>query len=92
MAGWSLGVSYMYAELLGYRYPEWLQGDLNILIGMFWCIVLVDKFTKSNTISCQTVSIISGMSQEAFGRRSTGEVYTYRELLMSYVPFLYCGV
>ena len=82
----SLGVFYMNDVLLIYWDPEWLQFSLNILIGMFWKIFLVYNVTKSNTITCHSGAIVSGISQEAFGRSNTGEGSTYRERLRRRVP------
>ena len=49
---WSLGVLYMDHGLLGLRYPEWLQGALNVLIGLFLWIGLAANVAKSKTMTC----------------------------------------
>ena len=44
--GWRLGIFYTCDSLLGSRYPEWIQGDLNVLIGLFRQIGLMANVAK----------------------------------------------
>ena len=71
--GRSLGLFYMGDGIIGSWDLEWLQGDLNTLIGVFHQIVLMDNVAKSKTMTCQPGSIRLGMSEEAVIRRSTGK-------------------
>ena len=79
--GQILGVFYADDGLLVSRYPEWLQGALNGLIRMFCQIGLVANISKSKTMACHLGEIILGISEEVFGRRSTGKGETYWEWL-----------
>ena len=74
-----MGFFYAYDDLLGSREPEWLQGALNFLIGLFQMIGLAANIAKSKTILCQPEEIRLGIPEEALGRRSIGKVATYRE-------------
>ena len=65
--------------LLGSWDPEWIQGAINVPIGIFWRIRLADNVAKSKKMKCQPVDIRSGILEEAFGRSSTGKGETYRE-------------
>ena len=56
--GRTLGIFYMNDGLLVSWDPEWLQGALNVLIGLFHKIVLVANFYKSKTMTCHPVVII----------------------------------
>ena len=79
--GWSMGVFYVYNFIVGLRDPEWLQGDLNVLIGLFLRIGLMANIAKSKTMMCQPGMIRSGILDEAVGQQSMGGVATYREIL-----------
>ena len=57
VVGWSLGVFYVNEGLLGLWDPEWMQGALNVLIGMLHWIGLVVNIDKSKTMTCQMVVI-----------------------------------
>ena len=46
---------------LGSRDLEWLQGALNVLIGLFLKIGLSSNVDKSNTMTCQPEVIRSSM-------------------------------
>ena len=52
--------------ILGSHNQEWLQGALNVLIGLFWRIGLVAKISKSKKIMCHPGSIRSAISEELF--------------------------
>ena len=66
-----MGVFYVDDGFLGLKYLEWFQGALNVLIGPFRWIVLMANSAKSKTMTFQTGAIWSGISEEAFGWRST---------------------
>lgn len=89
---WILGVFYLDDGLLGFHDPEWLQGVLNVLIGLFRRIGLMENLTKSKMMTCQSGAIRLVMSEEVVGRISTGKGDTYRENLRRCLPCLYCGV
>ena len=59
--------------LLGFPYPEWLNGELNVLIGLSRRIGLMVNVTKSKTMTFHPGEIRLGMSEEVFGRRSMGK-------------------
>ena len=65
--GWSLEVFYADNGLIGSRYPKWLQGGLNVLIGPFLRIGLMENVAKSKTMTCHTGEIWLGMLEEAVG-------------------------
>ena len=52
-----LGVFYASDVLLGYQDPEWLQGALNVLIGLFWNIGMASNVAKSKIMTFQMVEI-----------------------------------
>ena len=60
--GQSFGVLYADNGILGLRYPEWLQGYLNVLIGLFRRIGLMANVAKSKRMTFQKGVIHSGMS------------------------------
>ena len=61
--GMGRGLGFFYAAdgILGSRDPEWIQGALNILIGMFWCIMFAANIEMSKMMKCQTGYIRSGI-------------------------------
>ena len=68
--GWCIGMLYVDDGLVGLRDPEWLQGALNMLIGIFRWYGLVANVVKYKAMTCQTGEILSGMSEDAVNRRS----------------------
>ena len=65
---------------------EWLQGSLNVLIGLFRRVRLMTNVANSSTMICQTELIHTGMSEEYFNWRSTGYGYSYQEILRNHIP------
>ena len=61
--GGGMGVLYADNGIIGLRRPEWLQGSLNVIIGLFCHICLMFNITKSKTITCQMGTIWSVMSE-----------------------------
>ena len=59
--GQKLRVFYVYDGILGSRDPEWIQGSLNVLVGMFQGIGLVANIAKLKTMACHPGVIRSGM-------------------------------
>ena len=78
--------------LIGLRDTEWLQGDINIILGLFLRIGLMANVFKFKTKTCQPGEICLGMSEEAVGRKSTGKGATYREKLRRCMPYPDSGV
>ena len=71
--GRSMGIFYADDSLIGSQDPEWLQGAINVLIGILHRVSLMPNIVNSNTMTCQPVDICTGMSEENFSQRSTGE-------------------
>ena len=63
-----MGMFYMYDGLVGLRDPEWLQGALNVIIGLFQKYGLVANVAKSKAMICQPGEIWFGMPDEAVGQ------------------------
>ena len=59
VAEWSIGVFYADNRIIGSRDPRWLQGGINILIGMFLWIGLMSNSAKSKKMMCQSGTIRS---------------------------------
>ena len=47
--------------------PEWLQGVLDVLIGLFRRIGLMANISKSQKVTCQPGAIRSVLSEDAVG-------------------------
>ena len=54
------------------RYLEWLQVTLNVIISLFWWYILVANVANFKSMTCQPVSIQSGMLEEAGGTTREG--------------------
>ena len=67
-----LGVFYADNGIMVCLDPYWLQEILNFFIRLFRKINLASNAAKSKTMTFQLRKITSGMSNEAFGQRSTG--------------------
>ena len=67
-----LGLFYSDNGMVVSRYLEWIQGNLNLIISLFWWYILVANVAKFKSMTCQPVSIRSGMLEEAGGRKFTG--------------------
>ena len=87
-----LGVFYEEDGILGSQYLEWIQGSLNVLIGLLLQIDLMANVTKSKTMTHQPGAIWSGMLKEEVGRKSTGKGATYQERLQRCLLLPYYGV
>ena len=71
---------YAHDGLVGLRDPDWIQGSLNVLIGIFWPYRLVDNISKSKVMKCQLGAIRYVISEEMVGRRLIGiSLYTRSE-------------
>ena len=87
-----MGVFYVNDSMIRSRDPEWLQGDTNVLIGLFIRFGLMANVANSNTMTCQLGCIFAGMKEEAFSPRIKGGGGTYRERIWWCIPYPYCGV
>ena len=58
----SLGVFYADDGIIRSWYPEWLQGALSVLIGLFSRVRLMVNVAKSNNMTFQLWEINTGMS------------------------------
>ena len=59
-----MGVFYMDDGIISLRYPEWIQGDLNIIIDLFQRILLIANVARYKIMMCQTVIIWSVISEK----------------------------
>ena len=60
----SLGLFYTDDSVVGSWYPEWIQGALNVLIGLLCRYRLVENVAKSKAMTCQLGTLQSWMSEE----------------------------
>ena len=51
VVGRCLGLFYADDGMAESQYPEWLQGAINMLIGLFWRYGLVAKISKSKAMA-----------------------------------------
>ena len=51
---------------------EWIQGDINIIIGLFRRVGIMPNVAESKTMTCQPGSINTGISYEDLSIRSKG--------------------
>ena len=64
-----MGVFYADDIMIGSRDPDWLQGDINVLIVLFRGVLLMSNIEKSNTMTCQPGDILTVISEEDFSGR-----------------------
>ena len=74
--GRCLGFLYAYNGMVLLQDTEWIQGELNVIIGLFRRYKLVANVAKSKTMTCQMRTLWSGMWKEVVGQRcmSRGEM------------------
>ena len=92
VVGRCMGMFYADDGMIGWRGPEWIQGDINVLVILFRRVGLMANVAKSNTMTCQPGAICTGISEEAFSWNRKGEGSTYQELLWWCITCPYCGV
>ena len=92
VVGSCMGIFYSNDGMVVSRDPGWLQGALNMIIGLFRWYRLVANFVKSKSITCHLGALRSGMSEEAVGQRCTVRGVTYQERPRQWIPCPYCGV
>ena len=56
------GVFYADDSMIVSKDPEWIQGAINLLIGLFRRVNLVTNVVKSKTMTCQLGEICTGVS------------------------------
>ena len=78
--------------MVGSRDTEWLQVTLNVLISLFRWYRLVVNVASSKAMTCQPVTLRSGISEEVVGQHCTYRVETYWDLLRIWIPCPDCGV
>ena len=88
----SLVIFYADDGLIGFRDPEWIQGDLNVLIGLLHRVGLMSNVTKSNTMTYQPGKMHKGMLEEDFNQRITGIGAIYLYPPWRRIPCTDCGV
>ena len=71
--------------------PQWLQGALNTLVGLFDRVGMQTNVGKTVGIVCHPCQAAGNLSKVAYGRRVTGEGPTYRERLKVQVSYGACG-
>ena len=84
--GRCMGMFYADDVMVVSKDPEWLQGDINVLIRLFRRVELMENVEKSNTMTCHTWAIHMGMLEETFSQRSEVEGDTYQESLRRRIP------
>ena len=72
MMGQCIGMFYANDGLVWSREQKWLRGYLNMPIGLFRRYGLVANIAKSKSMTCQTVEIWYGMSEEEVFQKSMG--------------------
>ena len=82
-----MGVFYADDGIIGSRDPEWLQGDKNVLFGIFRRFRLMTNVEKSKTMTFQLGVIHTGMPERVLSRRSKGEGGTYQDRLQRRISF-----
>ena len=71
---------------------QWLQGALNMPIGLSFQYKLVYNFSMSKAITFHPGTLRYFMSEEVVVQECTVRGATYRERLRRRIPGLYCGV
>ena len=91
-AGRCLGLLYADYGMVGFRYHEWLQHSINVLVCLFRQYGLAANVTKSRTMTCQPRALRLGMSAEAKALECTEVVDSYRVRLRRRIPCPGCGI
>ena len=78
MMGQCIGMFYANDGLVWSREQKWLRGSLNMPIGLFRRYGLVANIAKYKSMTCQTVEIWYGMSEEEVFQKSMGRGATYK--------------
>ena len=84
--GRSLGILYAYNGVVESWYPEWLQGKLNVLIGLLRRYRLVENAVNTKAMACHPYTLRSGMLEEVVIQKCTVRGATYCEQLRRRTP------
>ena len=84
--GQSMEVLYKDDGLIVFQDPEWLQGSLNVIIGLFHRIGLMANVSKSKMMKFHPGKTRSVLLEEVVGQRSTRKGATHRERLRRLLP------
>ena len=84
--GRCLGIFYGENSVVVSRGLEWLQGALNVLIGLFHRYILVENVANSKAMTFHPGTLRCGTSEEAVGKSCTGRGVEYRERLRRQIP------
>ena len=76
--GRCLGVFYSNDNMVGSRYPKWLQHSMNILVSLFQRHGLAANIAKSRTMTCQPDALRLEVSADAKALKCTGVGDSYR--------------
>ena len=68
----SMGVFYTNDGLIGLQDLDWIQGSINVLIGIFRRVGLMANVAKSNMMTSHPGEFREHISEEAFSWRRTG--------------------
>ena len=71
--------------------PCWLKWAFNALVGLFECVGLRTNVGKTISMTCRPCPEAGNQSEEAYGRKMTGEGPTYRERQKERVECGDCG-
>ena len=67
-----MGMFYEDEGIIGSREPQWIQGAINALIGLFIRVGLLVNVSKYKTMNSQPGEIHTGVSEEDFSWRGKG--------------------
>ena len=87
-----LGLIYSDNIMVGSQDLEWIQGKLNVIIGLFQRYGLAENVFKYKAMAFHPGEIRSRMSEEAVGRGCTVKGETYICQLRRRIPCTDCGV
>ena len=82
-----MGLLYAENSVVGFWDRECIQGDLNMIIGLFCWYGLVKNIVTSKSMTCHTGKLRSGISEEAVGRQCMVRGATYCKRLVTQIPF-----
>ena len=70
--GGCLGVFYSKDCMVGSSNSDWLQHEMNVLVGLFIRYGLAANVAKSSTMTCHPGALYVGMSEESMALKYTG--------------------
>ena len=77
--------------LIGSREDQWLQQAMDVLVGVFRRVGWAANVGKTKTMTCFPGSMRTGLSNQAYERRVTGQGDSYRQRLHRRLPCPECG-